>query len=105
MRKNINSKDVTKKDFEAALKEIKPSVSKETNAAYDSMIKKRAIASLSDYKKEIITSLRWFEENKESSFVSNGDGFVIISRSETKYGKMSYGLPGVRVELSVPEEV
>jgi RecJ-like exonuclease len=48
----------------------------------DKKIKQRAIASLSDYKKEIVNSLKWFEENRESSFVFNGDGFVMINAQD-----------------------
>ena len=48
----------------------------------DEKIKKRAIASLSEYKREIINSLKWFEENKESNFVFNGDSFVIINAQD-----------------------
>ena len=48
----------------------------------DAKMKKRAIASLSEYKREIVKSLRWFEENKESEFVFNGEGFVIINAQD-----------------------
>jgi hypothetical protein len=37
--------------------------------------------------------------------LSTGDGYVIIGQDGTKYGKMYYDLPGVQVELSIPEEV
>ncbi|MBL7054167.1 DHH family phosphoesterase [Candidatus Woesearchaeota archaeon] len=48
----------------------------------DKKIKRKAIASLSNYKREIINSLRWFEENKESRLVLDGDGFVIINAQD-----------------------
>jgi len=37
--------------------------------------------------------------------LATGNGFVIIGPDGTKYGEMSYDLPGVQVELSIPEEV
>lgn len=37
--------------------------------------------------------------------LSTGNGYVIIGYDGTKYGEMSYDLPGVQVELSIPEEV
>ena len=37
--------------------------------------------------------------------LTTGDGYVIIGRDVTKYGKMSHDLPGVEVELSIPEEI
>ena len=48
----------------------------------DEKMKRKAIASLSEYKKEIVHSLRWFEENKESELVFNGGGFVIINAQD-----------------------
>lgn len=41
MRKDINSVEVLKKDFEAALKEVKPSVTPEINEFYESLMKKK----------------------------------------------------------------
>lgn len=37
--------------------------------------------------------------------LSTGNGYVIMGSDSTKYGEMSYDLPGVQVELSIPEEV
>jgi len=37
--------------------------------------------------------------------LATGDGYVIIGQDGTNYGKMSYDLPGVQVELSIPEEI
>jgi len=48
----------------------------------DEKMKRKAIASLSEYKREIVHSLRWFEENKESELVFNGNGFVIINAQD-----------------------
>ncbi|HLD83915.1 MAG TPA: CDC48 family AAA ATPase [archaeon] len=41
MRKDINSKEVSKKDFEAVFKEMRPSVSEDMNKYYESTLKKR----------------------------------------------------------------
>ena len=41
MRKDINTAIVTKKDFEDALKNSRPSVTNEMNAFYESVMKKR----------------------------------------------------------------
>ncbi len=41
MRKDVNSVEVLKKDFEAALKEVKPSVTPEINEFYESLMKKK----------------------------------------------------------------
>lgn len=41
MRRDMNSKEVTKRDFDRALKIVSPSVSKEMNEFYDSIIQKR----------------------------------------------------------------
>jgi len=35
---------------------------------------------------------------------STGDGYVIISQGEATYGNMAYDLPGVQMEISLPEE-
>ena len=35
--------------------------------------------------------------------LTTGDGYVIIGQGGTKYGEMAYDLPGVQVELSMPE--
>ncbi len=41
MRKNIETSEVTRKDFAEALKDVKPSVNEEMNAFYESVLKKR----------------------------------------------------------------
>ncbi len=45
----------------------------------DKKIRQQAIRSLADYKKEIVNSLNWYNENKFSENVFWGDGFVIIN--------------------------
>ena len=45
----------------------------------DKKIKQQAIRSLSDYKKEIVNALNWYDENKFSDDVFWGNGFVIIN--------------------------
>ncbi len=41
MRKNISTEQVTRKDFEQALKEVKPSLTEEMNQFYESILKKK----------------------------------------------------------------
>lgn len=48
----------------------------------DKVIKKRAISLLAEYKKEIINSLKWFDENKESEFITKGEGYLIINAQD-----------------------
>ncbi|MBI2558639.1 DHH family phosphoesterase [Candidatus Woesearchaeota archaeon] len=45
----------------------------------DKKIRQQAIRSLSDYKKEIVHALNWYNENKFSDDVLWGNGFVIIN--------------------------
>lgn len=46
----------------------------------DPKIKRRAIENLANYRKEIVNSLRWFEENKDNqNFVTKEEGFVLIN--------------------------
>ena len=42
-------------------------------------IKKKSIEHLKDYRKEIMKAMRWYEENKNSKNVVNGNGFIIIN--------------------------
>ncbi len=45
--------------------------------------KKKAISHLANYKKEIVSALRWFEGNKDSSGkVTKGEGYIIINAGE-----------------------
>jgi len=45
----------------------------------DKKTKQQAIRSLADYKKEIVNSLKWYNENKFSDDIFWGSGFVIIN--------------------------
>jgi single-stranded-DNA-specific exonuclease len=45
----------------------------------DSRIKKKAIAMIAEYKKEIVKALRWYEAQKESGHVIKGKDFIIIN--------------------------
>ncbi|MDP2750251.1 MAG: DHH family phosphoesterase [Nanoarchaeota archaeon] len=44
----------------------------------DKKMKKRAIASLADYKKEIVKALDWYHQNKNKPGILIGDNFIII---------------------------
>jgi len=48
----------------------------------DETIKKKAIHLMTAYKKEIINSLKWYDENKNSNFVTKGNGYVIINAQD-----------------------
>ncbi|MEK6949096.1 MAG: DHH family phosphoesterase [Nanoarchaeota archaeon] len=48
----------------------------------DEKIKKKAIALMADYKKEIINSMRWYDKNKDSSLVIKGNGYLIINAQD-----------------------
>ncbi|MBI2646862.1 DHH family phosphoesterase [Candidatus Woesearchaeota archaeon] len=48
----------------------------------DEKIKKRAILLMVEYKREIISSLKWYEENKSSDFAVRGNGYVIINAKD-----------------------
>src|SRR3989338_1902712 len=48
----------------------------------DKKLKKKAINLMSQYKREIINSLRWYEENKDSQLIAKGDGYVIINAQD-----------------------
>jgi len=48
----------------------------------DEKIKKRAISLMTDYKKEIINSLKWYDNNKASDFVTKGNGYMIINAQD-----------------------
>ncbi|MFH0867812.1 MAG: DHH family phosphoesterase [Candidatus Woesearchaeota archaeon] len=45
----------------------------------DEKIKKKAITLMSAYKREIINSLNWYNENKTGNFVTKGEGYIIIN--------------------------
>jgi len=48
----------------------------------DPKLKKKAIALMGEYKKEIISSLRWYDENKGTGFITQGNGFMIINAQD-----------------------
>jgi len=48
----------------------------------DSKLKKSAIYLMSQYKKEIINSLNWYDENKASEFITKGNGYIIINTQD-----------------------
>jgi len=48
----------------------------------DEKIKKRAISLMTDYKKEIINSLKWYDNNKASDFVTKGNRYMIINAQD-----------------------
>lgn len=48
----------------------------------DEKLKKKAVYLMSEYKKEIISSLRWYDENKTGNFVVKGNGYVIINAQD-----------------------
>ena len=54
----------------------------------DKKIKKQAIRSLADYKKEIVNALNWYNDNKFSDDVLWGSGFVIINAKENVMSTM-----------------
>ncbi|MBU5678540.1 MAG: CDC48 family AAA ATPase [Candidatus Aenigmarchaeota archaeon] len=54
LRRNINSKEVTKQDFEEALKVISPSVTREMNKLYERILKERKRSQAEEQKKEIV---------------------------------------------------
>ncbi len=49
----------------------------------DEAMKRKAIANLSDYKKEIVAGLKWFNENKgKSDDIFLGEGFMILNAKD-----------------------
>ncbi len=54
----------------------------------DKKIKQQAIRSLSDYKKEIVNALNWYNENKFSDDIFWGNGFVIINAKDNVMSTM-----------------
>ena len=48
----------------------------------DERIKKKAIYLMATYKKEIINSLKWYDENKASDYITRGSGYVIINAQD-----------------------
>ena len=48
----------------------------------DKKIKEKAIKSMEGYKREIVNAIKWYEGNKESSFVFKDNGFIIINAQD-----------------------
>lgn len=48
----------------------------------DEKIKKKAIYLMTAYKREIINSLNWYNENKTSGYITKGEGYVIINAKD-----------------------
>lgn len=48
----------------------------------DPKIKEKAIRSMDEYKKEIISAMRWFESNKGNGYVTHADGYIIINAKD-----------------------
>jgi len=48
----------------------------------DEALKKKAIASLSSYRKKIVEGLRWYEEMKDSDSIVKGNGYIIINAKD-----------------------
>ncbi len=48
MRRDIKSEEVTKRDFDSAMKEVKPSVSDDMNAFYETVLKRRKAQKIED---------------------------------------------------------
>jgi single-stranded-DNA-specific exonuclease len=79
----------------------------------DCRAKQQALGTLADYKKEIMKSLRWYDENSNSKNVIRGNGYMIInagpSVSTTIIGTMasiiskSNALPGGTIILSLAQ--
>jgi len=48
----------------------------------DEIIKKKAVQLMTEYKREIVNSLKWYDNNKTSNFVTKGNGYVIINAQD-----------------------
>jgi len=48
----------------------------------DKIIKKRAINNLSNYKKEIVKAMKWYENNQDSSKIIKGNNYLIINAED-----------------------
>ncbi len=48
----------------------------------DNKIKQRAMQNLLAYKKEIINALEWYNKNKESKYIIEGEGYTIINAQD-----------------------
>ena len=48
----------------------------------DPKLKKKAISLMTVYKKEIVNSLRWYDDNKDGEFVIKENGLLIINAQD-----------------------
>ena len=48
----------------------------------DEKIKKKAIYLMTSYKKEIVNSLKWYDSNKDSDYITKGSDYVIINAQD-----------------------
>jgi len=48
----------------------------------DKSHKRKAVALMAEYKREIVNAMRWFEENRESPHVEKGKGYLIINTGD-----------------------
>ena len=48
----------------------------------DKKMKEKAVQSLKEYKKEIVNAMKWYKENKNSEFIVNGKGYMIINAQD-----------------------
>jgi len=54
----------------------------------DEKIKKKAIANLSKYKREIVKTIKWYEENKDSEDIIKKQGMLIINAKDNVRASM-----------------
>ena len=54
----------------------------------DKRLKEKAIKNLEDYKKEIVNAIKWFESNKDSRDVIEGENYLIINAKNNILGTM-----------------
>ena len=48
----------------------------------DEEIKLKANSALLEYKREIVNALNWYNKNKESEWITKGNGFIIINAQD-----------------------
>ncbi len=48
----------------------------------DNNIKKKAIANLNEYKKEIVSAINWYNDNIDTPYVIKDDGYIIINAQD-----------------------
>lgn len=45
-------------------------------------MKKKAVENLNEYKKEIVSAINWYNEHKDTSFVVEGKGFLMVNAQD-----------------------